>query len=93
MTKTIKELWKGNIEPLVYSGVNNSEITNAFKITHCNYEKLEKSINDDLKKILNDYEESNNKCLDLTNEQAFCDGFCLGVKIAAEALNGAEEII
>lgn len=93
LTKTIKEIWKGNLEPIVHSGAVNPEINKAYRAINCNYEKLEKNINGDLKKILDDYEESNNHCLDLVQEQAFCDGFCLGMKILAEALIGAEEII
>lgn len=93
MTKTIAQLWYGNLEPIVDSGVSNPKIKHSLKSMISNHEKIRAELNEKQKELLENYEECNNKYLNLTNEQAFCDGFCLGMRIAAEAFIGAEEII
>lgn len=58
-----------------------------------NQEKIKSELNERQKELLEKYDECNNEYVSLTNEQAFSDGFCLGMKIAVEALIGAENII
>lgn len=93
MTKTIEKIWNGDIEPLVHSGVNNPDIKEIARLVSRNRENLEANLNENQEEIFQKYNESKDDYSILTNEQAFCDGFCLGMKIAAEALIGAEEII
>lgn len=89
--KTIAKLWNGELEPVRYSGMNNQEMKQLWSLVQRNFEEPEKSIND--KDLLKKYDDSINEYIILTAEQAFCDGFCLGTKLTAEAINGAEEII
>lgn len=92
MIKTIEQLWNGNLEPIAHSRVNNPEIKHLTKLIQRNHENLKENLNEKLKEMLENYSECKNEYLALTNEQAFCNGFCLGMRIAAEALIGAEEI-
>lgn len=91
MMKTIAKLWNGNIEPVRFSGINNSEMKKLRGLIQSNYEKLEESVAD--KSILEKYNDSTAEYVIMTAEQAFSDGFCLGTKITAEAMTKAEEII
>lgn len=89
--KTIAKLWNGEIEPVRYSGVNNREMKQLWNLVQKNFKKLEHSVEE--KDLLKKYDACINEYIILTAEQAFCDGFCLGTKLTAEAINGAEEII
>lgn len=89
--KTIAKLWNGEIEPVRYSGVNNREMKQLWNLVQKNFEKLEQSVEE--KDLLKKYDACINEYIILTAEQAFCDGFCFGTKLTAEAINGAEEII
>lgn len=93
MTKTISGLWSGNLDPVTRLGMNNTEIAKMEKLMSDNYSKLKSKLNDEQKEILE-------KCLDCVNdyvllisEQSFCDGFCLGTKISAEALIVGEQLM
>ena len=93
MTKTISQLWGGNLDPVMHLGANNIEIGKMEKLMSDNFSKLKTNINDEQKEILE-------KCLDCVNdyvllisEQSFCDGFCLGTKISAEALIVGEQLM
>ena len=93
MTNTIANLWNGNLEPIRYLGQNSKEIKQLENLLERNQEKLEETLTEISKKLFEKYNDCMNEYILLTTEQAFCDGFCLGVKIISEALNGAEEII
>ncbi|MCH5300913.1 MAG: hypothetical protein J1E56_06295 [Ruminococcus sp.] len=93
MTKTIAELWKGELKPVEYSGINNLQIKQLARLVEDNCENFEANLNEKQQEIFEKYNHSFEDYSFLTNEQAFCDGFCLGMKIAAEALIGAEKII
>lgn len=93
MTKTISQLWCGNLDPVMKLGMSNNEIAKMEKLMLDNYSKIKSNINDEQKEILE-------KCLDCVNdyvllisEQSFCDGFCLGTKISAEALITGERLV
>lgn len=51
-----------------------------------NAEKLEKELGEQAKDIFSSYRECVDDYVALMGQQAFCDGFCLGSKIVAEAL-------
>ena len=86
MTKTIAEIWNGNLDPVRYYGVDNHEtkLLEALMARHA--EKLEKELGEQAKDIFSRYCECVNDYVALMGRQAFCDGFCLGGKIVAEAL-------
>lgn len=93
MTHTIAQLWNGNLEPVNYLGRNNPEMKKLESLIQRNFEKLEVNLDEKEKKVFERFNESMNEYVLVCSEQAFCDGFCLGAKIVAEALNGAEQVI
>ena len=90
MTDTIGQLWNGILEPVRYLGKNNPEIKQLENLLQCNLKNLEGNLNERLKGLLEKYNDCINEYIALTNEQAFCDGFCLGTKITVESLTSAE---
>lgn len=93
MSKIITELWYGTVSPISSSGKNNDEIQNLLRLLDKNRQSLEKTLNKEQKRILDRYCECSSEFASLTEEQAFCDGFSIGVKILTEALSNAEQII
>lgn len=93
MTKTISRLWSGNLDPVIRLGMNNVEIAKMEKLMSDNYDKLKAKLNDESKEILEKYADCVNDYVLLISEQSFCDGFCLGTKISAEALVSAEQLL
>ena len=55
--------------------------------------KIKTKLNDETKENLEKYVDCVNDYVLLISEQSFCDGFCLGSKISAEALVGAEQFL
>ncbi len=51
MTKTISELWNGNLDPVTRLGMNNTEIAKMEKLMSDNYSKLKSKLNDEQKEI------------------------------------------
>lgn len=93
MTKTISQLWSGNLDPITRLGMNNIEIDKMEKLMSDNYDKLKDKLSDETKEILEKYFDCVNDYVLLISEQSFCDGFCLGTKISAEALVSAEQLL
>lgn len=93
MTKTISQLWSGNLDPIMRLGKNNLEIAKMEKLMSDNCCNLKEKLNEDTKEILEKYIDCVNDYVLLISEQSFCDGFCLGTKISAEALTVAEQLL
>ncbi len=89
MTKTIAQLWSGNLDPVKHLGEHNSEAQKLEHFMRRNLEKLETVIaeNETATEIMESYADSVCEYLTVVTEQAFCDGFCLATKLAAEALS------
>ncbi len=90
MTKTIAQLWNGNLQPIQYSGKNNSEIKKLEHLLNRHLDNIEKTLNEQSKEVFQKYSDCINEYLLVLCEQCFCDGFCIGTKITSEALNNAE---
>ena len=86
MTNTIADLWNGSLEPKGCSQINHFQIKDLDMLINQNLEKLEKLLNSSSKEAFSSYRGCMEEYAYLSSEQAFCDGFCLGLKIAAEAL-------
>ena len=93
MTKTIAELYNGNLCPMKNLGRFNSEIKHLEDLMEKNLETLENELSKHQKVFFNRYDGNLNEYMILLAEQAFCDGFCMGAKITTEALQNAEKII
>ena len=86
MTKTIAQIWKGTLDPARYSGADQPAVRELADRLERDAERLEKELTEKEKEMFLCYCDRMNDYIALMNEQAFCDGFCLGAKIVAEAL-------
>lgn len=93
MSNIIAQLYRGNLDPIRFIGNGNGKMRRTEFLTERNFEKLEKMLNEEGKEILEKYNECMKEYIVLISEQAFCDGFCLGTRISAEAIGGAERIL
>ena len=82
----IADLWNGRLEPIRNLGNNNEEIKHLEDLLQRNIEDLEKLENKENEKIFSKFNDNVTEYTTLIAEQAFCDGFSLGVKFIAEAL-------
>lgn len=93
MSNIITQLYRGQLEPKSVLGNGNVEMRRTELLIENNYKRLKENLNDEAKVILEKY----NQCLDeyivLITEQAFNDGFCVGMRILSEAVGGAERIL
>ena len=87
MTKTIAQLWNGNINPIKSLNENNPEIKNLENLMERNLDNLLKEVNGKSKEIFEKYNDCIEEYLTLTTEQAFFDGFCLGTKLIIETFS------
>ncbi len=88
MRETIEKIWRKQLQPYEKCGSNNEEIKALERLLQRNCEKLEKALSEKEKETLEKYNDCCNEYVDLMMEQAFCDGFCLGARIVAEAIAG-----
>ena len=86
MSNTITRLYNGELDTLPYLAMERPELRHLEQLIERNCEKLELHLCERAKKILETYCTCVNEYITLSNEQAFYHGFCLGTKLAAEAL-------
>lgn len=83
----ITELWNGNIKPINYFTKNNTEIQHLEKLLQANLNTIEQTFNDKEKNILQNYNDCIDEYISLICEEAFTNGFSLGVNMITEAFN------
>jgi hypothetical protein len=87
----ISKIWNGSIAPVRQLGERNGECKELEKLLERNLENLERELGESARETLRKY----NLCLEeyllVLCEQSFHDGFCLGTRITAEGLIGAEQ--
>lgn len=93
MTNTIAQLYRGQLEPKSVLGNGNVEMRRTELLIENNYKRLKENLNEDEKEILEKYKYCIDEYIVLITEQAFCDGFCTGMRILSEAVGGAERIL
>jgi len=93
MTKTIAELYNGNLQPIRYLGLGNNEIKQLENLMEQILEEFQKGLSEKQEVLFKKYDDCINEYLLALSEQAFCDGFSVGAKILAEALFKAEQVI
>lgn len=93
MTKTIAQLWYGNIGPINSLGYNNDQMKDLEDTNERIAEKIRKLLAEEGKELFEKYCDNMNKYLLVSSEQAFCDGYCIGTKITAEAFAAADDLI
>ena len=72
-------------------GRNDAELKKLENLILLNYEKLEKNLDEELKERLENYKDCIDEYTVLVNEQAFCEGFCLGTRLTAEAFTAEDK--
>ena len=93
MTKTIAQLWYGNIEPVNSLGYNNDQMKDLEDTNERIAEMIRKLLAEEGKGLFEKYCDNMNKYLLVSLEQAFCDGYSIGTKITTEALTAADNLI
>ena len=86
MTKTIRELWYGEMNPSYHAGHSRAEIRRLEDLMRRNLEKVDGYLQKESKEWLEKYYDCAAEHELLLAEQAFSDGFCLGVRLMAEAM-------
>lgn len=89
----IARLWNGSVVPVRNFGEGNPEMKELERLIRSNMENLGGSLNEKERAGLTKLVDCINEYMYVANEQAFCDGFCLGTRITAEAVSGAERIL
>lgn len=93
MPNTIAQLYRGQLEPKSVLGNGNVEMRRAEVLIKNNFERLKGNLNKDEKEVLEKYKCCIDEYIVLITEQAFSDGFCVGMRILSEAVGGAERIL
>ena len=86
MTNTIVRLWHGELEPVSSSGTNDPELKELERLLQRNGERLEEYLDEKGKALFEKYYNCVEEYISVLCEQSFCNGFCLGTRLAAEAL-------
>ena len=86
MTQTIVDLWNGNIAPCEHCGAHDAEANELIDLMERNRLDLNQGLTEAQKESFQKYIDCFDEYLLRMLELAFCDGFCLGGKLAAESL-------
>ena len=91
MLKAVTQLWRGGLQPATALGAGNDEYKLLEELRQHICKKLEEELGGPVAKTFEKYNECLSQQREAIGELAFCDGFCLGMRLAMEALSGAEE--
>ena len=86
MSKTLRDLWRGNICEMEHSG-NASEIGCAEHLAFSEHEQLADSLNEEQKAMLESYTDHMYSVSSDYAEEAFVRGVRLGMRLAFEAMS------
>ena len=89
----IEQLWYGNLDPSQSFGRGNKEMRELEKLILLNQEKLGKDLNEKSRDLLDRLLACTNEYVCLNCQQAFYDGYCMGAKMTADTLYGADHVI
>ena len=85
MRPIMADLWNGNLSPITSCG-KTAEIENLIGLLAKNTDRLGKTLNEEQKKLFDRYMQCIEEYMGLLTEEAFCDGFSLGVRLMTEAV-------
>lgn len=88
MRDLIKELWIGGLIPAERSGVGDQRIKELIRFIEAQQTALEEKMELQHRGLLMLYRERFDEYVCQCSEEAFCDGFSLGLRLAAEAFTG-----
>ena len=86
MKSDIKDLWYGARAPWSEQEDNFREINQVHKANTQIYEKLYGMLGEKEKELIEEYQKGCEKEIFLSREASFIKGFCLGVRLIAEAM-------
>lgn len=86
MTRTIADLWNGNIAPCEHCGAHDREINDLLVLMERNRESLNGGLSAVQRETFQKYIDCSDEYLIRMLEMAFCDGFRLGSKLTVESL-------
>ena len=84
--QTILDLWNGNIAPCEHCGSHDPVINKLTGLIERNRENLSRGLTQAQRETFQKYMDCSDEYLLRMLELAFCDGFCLGRKLAVETL-------
>lgn len=93
MKNTITQLYMGQLEPKNVLGNGNVEMRRTEILIENNYNKLKEGLDEEMRAIFGKYSQCMDEYIVLISEQAFYDGFCLGMRILSEAIGGADQAL
>lgn len=93
MINIISELWYGNINPSEFRKTVSPRMKRLDDVIVRDSKKFEEFLNETEKQMFEKYNDCMYEYTVASNEQAFCDGFCLGARMATEAFIGAEKLV
>lgn len=91
MKRTLIDLWYGNIDPKEQAQVN-PQVPDLLKLLERNHDALSKTLNDDQKELLEKYQSCADEISGFCERDSFIYGFCLGMRLAIEALTDENDI-
>ena len=86
MSSIIAHLWRGDIGSMQDPDCTSAEIKKLEELIRRNQIKLEDNLPEEKKHIAHKLYDCFDEHLALYTEQAFCNGFSLGLRICAQAL-------
>lgn len=92
MSKSIEQIWNGNLDPVELLWKDNSELRRIESALFRELERLEKTLDG---KQIHIYEKCVDRINDYTGEtakQSFCSGFSLGTRVTAESVLESERL-
>lgn len=86
MLETISDLWNGNVAPCEHCGANDPEAIELIGLMERHHEALCGGLTAAQAETFQKYIDCSEEYILRMMELAFCDGFCLGSRLAMEAL-------
>lgn len=87
MNNLLVDLWYGQINPSESSAAHDTEVKNLVRLIEKNQDQLDKVLDADGKKHLDNYSHCYCEYTNLLAEHAFCDGFSLACRLLTKALS------
>ena len=93
MSKLIEELWYGTLDPQKQFGRSNPEMRKLEAMMQYRLEKLRSCLSEEEREALERYTACMDEYLLASTEQAFSDGFGVGVRLTAEGFVGTDGLL
>lgn len=87
MQNIFEELWYGKISPWTDCRKNTQRIKNLAKELSDCYDRLYSTLNNEQKKMLDEYEKCHLQLVEINEQEVFEYAFSLGVKIMIESFH------